>query len=151
MGFVVDRWFAAGRRDAHLLFYAGAAIVQIVTISGAMLVSSPTLAVALLVPYCAAANFSGLAAAALQIVTPSQLRGRMSAIYLLVFNLMGIGLGPSVVALLTDFVFHDDAQVGSAILISCVACSLASAALLVSAAPSMRRSILQSDPAAAQP
>jgi hypothetical protein len=43
--------------------------------------------------------------AALQIITPNQMRGQITALFLFVFNIIGFGLGPTVVALLTDFVF----------------------------------------------
>lgn len=47
------------------------------------------------------------AATAIQMVSPPRMRAQASAIFLFVLNLMGIGLGPTVVALMTDFVFAD--------------------------------------------
>ncbi len=44
--------------------------------------------------------------AALQIITPNQMRGQVSALYMFVFNIIGYGLGPTTVALFTDYVFH---------------------------------------------
>lgn len=49
----------------------------------------------------------GLAAAAIQRVTPNDMRGLTSAVYLFIINLIGLGMGPSVVAAFTDFVFAD--------------------------------------------
>ena len=40
------------------------------------------------------------------------MRGQMTAIYFLALNLAGIGLGPTVVALLTEKLFQNDAAVG---------------------------------------
>jgi hypothetical protein len=37
------------------------------------------------------------------------MRGQVSAVYLFVVNLIGIGFGPTVVALITDGVYADDA------------------------------------------
>ena len=54
----------------------------------------------------------GAAAAAIQLITPSRMRATASAIYLCVLNLVGLGLGPTLVAVFTDFVFVDDAAVG---------------------------------------
>lgn len=48
------------------------------------------------------------AAAALQLVTPNQMRAQVSAVYLFVVNLTGIGMGATVTALITDYVFRDD-------------------------------------------
>ena len=45
--------------------------------------------------------------AALQIVTPNEMRGQVTALYLLVFNLIGFGLGPWVIGLLTDVFFGE--------------------------------------------
>jgi len=44
--------------------------------------------------------------AALQIITPNQMRGQVSAMYMFIFNIVGYGLGPTAVALFTDYVFH---------------------------------------------
>jgi MFS family permease len=50
--------------------------------------------------------------AALQIVTPNQMRGQVTALFLFVFNVIGFGLGPTVVALFTDYLFHSDRMLG---------------------------------------
>jgi drug/metabolite transporter (DMT)-like permease len=50
--------------------------------------------------------------AALQIVTPNQMRGQVTALFLFVYNVIGLGLGPTIVALFTDFVFHSEKMVG---------------------------------------
>ncbi len=75
----------------------------------APLMENPTHALFL---YCAAI-FSGAlpfgaAAAAIQEITPNQMRGQVAAVYLFFVNLAGIGFGPTVVAFITDVVFHDD-------------------------------------------
>jgi hypothetical protein len=49
----------------------------------------------------------GLPAAALQVITPNPLRAQMTALYFLVGNLIALGFGPTLVALVTDFGFHD--------------------------------------------
>jgi len=53
--------------------------------------------------------------AALQSVTPNRMRGQATALFLFVFNIVGFGCGPTVIALITDYVFHDDTRVGSAL------------------------------------
>ena len=52
-------------------------------------------------------SLSGPAATAIQLVAPSTMRGRLSAIFNVVFYLVGYGLGPSVVALLTTYLYRD--------------------------------------------
>jgi MFS family permease len=58
--------------------------------------------------------------AALQSVTPNRMRGQTTALFLFVFNIVGFGCGPTVIALITDFVFHDDTRVGSALALATV-------------------------------
>jgi len=53
----------------------------------------------------------GVAPAAIQEVMPNAMRGQASAIYLFVVTLIGLGLGPTAVALVTDYVFRDDMAV----------------------------------------
>src|SRR5262245_1055345 len=50
--------------------------------------------------------------AALQFITPHQMRGQITALFLFVFNVIGFGLGPILVALFTDYVFQAESQVG---------------------------------------
>ncbi len=46
--------------------------------------------------------------AALQIVTPNEMRGQVRALFQFVFNVIGYALGPLFVALFTDYVFGDE-------------------------------------------
>ena len=47
----------------------------------------------------------GTNVAAFQLITPNQMRAQVSAVFLLVTNVFGLGLGATMVALLTDYVF----------------------------------------------
>src|ERR1700728_1120939 len=47
--------------------------------------------------------------AALQVVTPGEMRGQVTALFLFVFNIIGFGLGSTIVALFTQYVFGSDA------------------------------------------
>jgi MFS family permease len=123
LGFVVagsltDRWLSRGHADAHLLvgilYAAGLLVCGVV----GPLASAKWLA---LVFVAATALFAftwlGSCVALVQLVTPSCMRGQVSAIYLFFINLLALGLGPTAVALVTDHVFHDDRQVGGALAI----------------------------------
>lgn len=57
----------------------------------------------------------GAAVAALQLITPNQMRGQISAVYLFMINLLGIGLGPFLTGWITDAVFADEVAVGYSI------------------------------------
>jgi MFS family permease len=50
----------------------------------------------------------GVILTAIQDVTPNRLRGQVTALALLAVNLIGLGLGSSIIAGLTDFVFRDE-------------------------------------------
>jgi MFS family permease len=54
--------------------------------------------------------------AVIQDMVPSNLRGRTTAIWYLITGLVGIGFGPLATGLVTDRVFHDEAQLPMAML-----------------------------------
>lgn len=72
---------------------------------------------------------AGLIPAALQLITPNELRGQVTAIYLLLTSLIGLGVGPTAVALLVDYFFRDPLAVGHALAI--VICSALLIAVLL--------------------
>lgn len=72
----------------------------------------------------------GVAPAAIQEVMPNAMRGQASAIYLFTITLIGLGIGPTAVAMFTDFVFNDDAAVRYSIFIVATVVTLGSVTLL---------------------
>jgi hypothetical protein len=80
-----------------------------------------------LAPGCimAAAPF-GIAAAAIQQMMPNPMRGQASAVYLFIINMIGLGLGPTAVAVCTQYLFRrDDAVNYSLLVVHLAALSLA--------------------------
>lgn len=61
----------------------------------------------------------GVGIAALQLITPNQMRAQVSALMLFSTNLFGLALGGSFVAFFTDFVFRSDAALNYSL--ACVA------------------------------
>ncbi len=59
----------------------------------------------------------GVAPAAIQRMMPNTMRAQATAVYLFVINLIGMGLGPTVVATLTEDYFHDKAAVHYSLLV----------------------------------
>ncbi|MEH6490937.1 spinster family MFS transporter [Halopseudomonas sp.] len=59
----------------------------------------------------------GVAPAAIQEIMPNAMRGQASAIYLFTITLIGLGIGPTAVAMVTDYVFMDDMAVRYSIFI----------------------------------
>ena len=60
------------------------------------------------------------ALAALQLMTPAKLRAQVVALYFFVVTIIGIIGGASIVALFTDYFFHDEAMVGASISLTAV-------------------------------
>lgn len=111
-GVLADRILAKGRLDAKMRvsLYAGAATLIFGSI--APLMPNPTLALLFLAPTVVSIGMPvGLGPAALNFITPNQLRGQVIALYLFAVNLIGLGAGPTIVAVITDFGFGDPGAV----------------------------------------
>ena len=130
-GMYADRLAARGCHDSKLRVALYAVLCSLPTGVAMMLTASSTLAILLYIPtvFFTSAPF-GVAPAAIQEMMPNSMRGQASAIYLFVNNLVGLGLGPTSVALISDYVFHDDKAVGQALLIVSVASSAVASLLL---------------------
>jgi MFS family permease len=115
-GLLADRLWNNGRTDAHLRVVLCSVLLMTPCFAIMPWLSSPELALLAL----AAATFTsslhgGVAGAALQLITPNELRGQMTAIYFFVANLVGLGLGPTAVALFTDFVYGSPQAIGQSL------------------------------------
>jgi MFS family permease len=71
----------------------------------------------------------GSGPAALQEIVPNRMRGTTTAVAVLVVNLIGLGLGPTAVALLTDRVFGDAQALRLSLALATPCMALAAAAL----------------------
>jgi MFS family permease len=56
--------------------------------------------------------------AALQSVTPNEMRGQVTALYLFVFSVIGMGIGPTFIAVFTDMIFKDELMLRYALAVS---------------------------------
>lgn len=112
-GWVVDRLFTRGRKDAHLHYFM---IMMLLTLPFAVAAYLVPNAIAMIVLYNVAYFFvmagASVGPAALQMATPQDLRGKASSIYMIVLTLIGVVLGPVFVASVTNFVFQDEALLG---------------------------------------
>ncbi|MGQ0623031.1 MAG: spinster family MFS transporter [Panacagrimonas sp.] len=144
-GWLADRWLRRGRSDATLR--VGRLAALLLPLLGLLYVfpSNGWIAAALIVPAAFLAGMpTGVAPAALQDLMPANLRGQASALSVLVVNLVGLGLGPSAVALCTDYVFEDDRAVGWSLLVVCGTAQLLAAALLHAGLGAFRESVAAS-------
>ena len=104
-------WYARrGHDDANMRVVLIATIAVIPTSILFPLMPSANLAFALIGLNLFLASLGiGPGNAALQIVTPNEMRGQVRAAYQFIFNVVGYALGPLFVALLTDYVFANEA------------------------------------------
>ena len=120
-----------GRRDSNMRVGLIVALAWLPT--GILYTLSPTagVAVALLIPTSLLSTAPyGVAHAALLEMMPNRMRGQAMAVYIFLGNLIGLGLGPTAVALTTDYIFRDDSAVNYSLLVVGVTAHLAAAALL---------------------
>lgn len=111
-GWMSDRLSLRGYRDATMRIGLFVSVAWFPFGISYPLVGDVNLAIALLAvsAFFASAPF-GVAPAAIQQIMPNEMRGQASAIYLFVINLIGLGIGPTAVAMTTDYIFHDDGAV----------------------------------------
>jgi MFS family permease len=84
-----------------------------------MLSPSRTLSLALIGPLLSCLTMAiASGPAILQEVTPNRLRGLQHAVAVLAVNLLGLGLGPTLVAAVTDLGLHDEAKLNLALAIT---------------------------------
>ena len=113
-GLLCGSWLAEhyarrGYDDANLRVLQIATVAVVPFSIAYPLASTPELALVLWgMTFFVAMLGVGPANAAVQMITPNQMRGQMRAAYQFVFNVVGFGAGPFIVALFTDQIFHDD-------------------------------------------
>ncbi len=117
-----------GRRDGILLVMSfgaiGIAFGNLVLAQGSL----PAAIIGMMIMVGSNAT-AAIVPAAIQLTTAARLRARVTALMLFVLNLLGLGLGPTVVALVTDYVFRDPKAVGSSVAVVGIACGLVAALL----------------------
>lgn len=124
-GALTDRFHAAGKAGAPGLTIALALAAAVVP--GAVFCLSPHLATAMiawtLLLVCVSAGVPA-ALAGVQVITPDRFRGTISALFLASYTLVGVGLGPTLVGLLTDRVFRNEQQIWLSLLCIVIAVPL---------------------------
>jgi MFS family permease len=145
-GFLGDLLARRGRTDSKIL--VGLLAILIWLPFGLFLPFAPTgaLAFVLWIPMTFAAAMPwGAAAAAIQEAVPNQMRGQAAAVFLFVINLVGLGLGPQVLPLVTDYVFRDETQIHLSLLAVTATAEVSAFVLLLLALPRFRRAMAYRD------
>jgi len=137
-----ERLAARGHTDANLrvVFYSALGLVPL---SASTLVPSFEIALALsaLTTFFLSAYF-GIGMAALQIITPNQMRAVVAGLLLFSSNICGLMIGASSVAFFTDYVFKNDMAVGWSLAVVSII-TTPCAALIIRSAWAPYRKLLQ--------
>lgn len=140
-GRLADRFRRGGRADAALRVALIGAAAWLPFSFYPLLPSGGWLGVVLAPAiFCSSLPF-GVAPAAIQQMVPNRMRGQASALYLFVINLIGLGLGPTAVALVTDYVCRDVNRVHVSLFAVETLAHLAAVALLWLGLGPFRRSL----------
>ena len=111
-GWMSDRLMARGYLDAPLRVAAYGFVSCGVFGALAPLMPSATLSLLLLAPAVFLSNTPyACAGSAIQMIIPNRARGQATAIYITILTLVGLVIGPTVVGLMTDYVFNDPADI----------------------------------------
>lgn len=121
LGTFCGAWFTEqlrnrGHADAELRLIMLLAIGASLPALTAPLMPNAQLALLMTIPmlFLHYAHF-GVAIAALQLITPNQMRGQISAVMLFMTNILGLAFGSSIVAFFTDYIFADDGSLNLSI------------------------------------
>jgi MFS family permease len=130
-GWLSDYLTKRGYKDACMRVALISSVVWLPAGIAYLLVPNPVLSIII---YAPAVFFvlgpPAVASAALMEISPARMRGQVGAVYGFVTNLIGLGLGPTAVAVFTDYVFHDDDMVGYSLLVVSVTAHLLAALIL---------------------
>jgi MFS family permease len=110
-------WLARlGYRDVYLRAPLITIVLTAIPASLAVLMPTAPASLALLVVSTFLSSFPvALISAALLIITPNQMRGQIGAMFGFLASLLGVGLGPTFIAVITDYVFRNEHAVGYSI------------------------------------
>jgi MFS family permease len=117
-GVLCDRLTRRGSKDAPvvvaLLSACGIAVFASLPY---LMPTVPLVWVAIFVAGLTFNAYNGVGPMAVNQVTPNQYRALVSAVYLFVVNAIGLGVGPTLVPLLNDLLFHDPAKIRYSLII----------------------------------
>lgn len=148
-GWLMDWLARRGREDAPMRAGVIGACAMAVPAIAFTQVDNLYVSVALLIPAMFFASFPmPTSTAAMQVLPPNQFRAQISALFLLVSNLIGLGLGTTLVALLTDRVFGTPKAVGDSMAVLISIATLACIVLLGAGCGAYRRSLARERSAA---
>ncbi len=145
-GWLAQRLYQRGRRAGHMRVTILGAFILVPSATLAPLMPTPELALLMLVfVTIGAAIPSATAAAALMMIVPNQMRGQTVAMYYFVTNILGLTIGSSAIAMMTDYVFKDDAALRYSIAWVSGTTGVIALALLLYNLSHYRKSVIEAD------
>ena len=118
-GKLSEAWARKGRSDANLRIVLYALYVSVpLSIFTPLLPGAPLVLVAYALQMLVTGLGFGPGIASFQLVTPNAMRAQVSSVTQFSANVLAFALSPLVVALFTDFLFHDPAQLKYSIALS---------------------------------
>jgi len=141
-GKLSDRAIGRGISDAPARVLFWAIPVQVPFVWLAFTLDDATLALfSLGVQSLVASMYGGLQGAMVQLLSPSNMHGRMMAIYLLSITVTGMGVGPLIVGALSQYVFSGNGALGYAMATTMTVAMFCAAVILTVTRNSMKQCI----------
>ncbi len=108
-GWLNDRWYAKGIKDAPLRIMIIGTLIMVPTGILAPLMPSPWLAMGIIIfNTMGIATTTATGVTGLMNITPSEIRGQTVALYYMTISFAGMGLGPTTIGWLSDNVFGNE-------------------------------------------
>jgi MFS family permease len=135
-GILANRFISAGKKAVYIKLMITAEALVLIPIALAHAVDNPYWVLGCVGGVIFFGGFSaGLGPASLQVISPNEMRGQITAFCFLILNLVAGTIGPSAVGWLTTYVFADDKMVrSSAVIVGFVASVLG----LITLVPGLR-------------
>ncbi len=106
---LANRLAARGHTDSYVRAIFLTALAAVIPAVAAPLAGSATVTLILLGPATLlSGSYLGVMAVSFVVISPNQIRGQLTAIYIFVTNILGMAVGTSVLAAFTDFLYQDD-------------------------------------------
>ncbi len=141
-GWVSGYLMSRGQSDANMKIVLVATLLKALPLIIGPLMPTPFLALSFMAVGTLIGQASqGVLLAAIQDVTPNQMRGQVTAVTLLSVNLIGTGLGASFIAAVTDFGFGDEGALRYSIVITGLIMLPAICGLIWAGLPTYRRAL----------
>lgn len=105
-GWMGDRFYQRGIKDSHMRAVLIGTSILIVSAILVPLMPTPWLGLLFLIPHAIGSGIpTACGPTALMMITPNQMRAQVSAVYWFIISILGLMIGPTSVALVSDLVF----------------------------------------------